>query len=78
MLYPNPNNGHFWLSMPGEQVVDRVLVFDQLGQLVYLREQPAFPQRIMLELKPGLYYVHIQAPSDTWRLPIIINPVNSR
>ena len=34
-VYPNPNKGQFYLSYNGEEKIDRVVIFDVLGRIVY-------------------------------------------
>ena len=69
-LYPNPNEGRFWLELPAELEIEaKIRVFDLMG-----REIPASPVthpdgRMLLDLSQqaaGTYWVKVQAGSQLW------------
>jgi hypothetical protein len=60
-LYPNPNNGRFFLDI-GDYTVQSVSVFDVSGRQI---STTSFQNKNIIEvsenLLPGIYFVHIQS-----------------
>lgn len=74
-LYPNPNNGQFYLDLSeiaGEEV--QLVMFDVLGKQVHASEFRAETQYDMelSELATGLYYLQVMTEKGHYRTKVII------
>ncbi|MBQ8223172.1 MAG: T9SS type A sorting domain-containing protein [Bacteroidales bacterium] len=69
-LYPNPNNGTFYIDL-GDDYYD-VKIFNSLGQLV--AEHNGLYGKVLLNnnLKSGLYFVRINAGNNTYVKKMVI------
>ncbi len=68
-LYPNPNDGSFFLDL---KQADQLEVYNNLGQLVYqkiISEPLAAPHHLVLDpsLSAGIYYLHVQYQNKVYR-----------
>ena len=75
-VIPNPNNGSFTVVIEGEQEALELLLYNSLGQVVYISsgkaEGSTFSQSINVQNLPaGLYYLNVQTPSNTWVKKVI-------
>lgn len=58
-LFPNPNNGNFFLTNPGNAGIRNIEVFNLRGMKVE-HEFQADSQSIRIEAIPGLYFIRVQ------------------
>ncbi len=77
-LYPNPNNGIFYLEGKGhiEQEVE-ILVLNSVGQRIHqtaaITEKKHFKQKIVLSgISSGVYIVYILMDGKYWSLPFTV------
>ncbi len=57
-IYPNPNNGVFFIK--SSEVLSELIVFDQMGKLISKIQKPDENQKFdYSQLSPGVYFVHI-------------------
>lgn len=72
-IYPNPSNGKF--TIEASQLMDKVLIYEVTGRIVYVQSQ-LNTNRIDLDLSkehPGVYYIELLGESGTFRNKIIVN-----
>lgn len=62
-LFPNPNNGSFYVMLPGADIANaRVRISDYMGRVIYAGERKVTGNKVhfdVTDLKPGVY--HLQA-----------------
>ena len=62
-VYPNPNDGRFYLELIGFEGVQQLEVVDMSGQMVYsksLNVHHAYLDQVDLSLSAGVYFVRVQ------------------
>lgn len=57
-VYPNPNNGNFYVENPGNSRV-MIRIFNNLGQIVYENNSALHEISIRLDDKPGMYFIQL-------------------
>ncbi len=76
-VYPNPNNGHFWV-IASSKILERsvwVGLYDLTGQVIQSqvlsasRPQAAFD---LPQIPEGLYYLQARTPSKTINIKVFI------
>ena len=70
-IYPNPNNGKFYITFENEVKLLNVYVYDVQGKLLYTQEMVdsngVKNQKLDLSsyyLSSGLYFVHVQTENN--------------
>ena len=59
-VYPNPNNGQFWIKIQDNVNCD-LSILNSLGQILYTRKNiPGDNAEINLNLNPGIYFCKLQ------------------
>lgn len=69
VLYPNPTNGNFVLKLPENEKSNSIRVIDQLGRIVYEKQNlsPGQNEIILPKLKAGMYQVLVQSSDSKKR-----------
>jgi hypothetical protein len=70
-IYPNPANKEIFVSASSGATIDKVSIFNQLGQNVLIQNQISIPLDIS-NLQPGVYIVEIVSGNLTVREKLII------
>lgn len=73
LVYPNPNQGHFYTLLPNENREVRLQVLDQAGRVVCERRATADGSPLewsLQDLSKGLYIVRMEAASGTTAVAI--------
>ncbi|MBK7753293.1 MAG: T9SS type A sorting domain-containing protein [Flavobacteriales bacterium] len=73
-LFPNPTNGESWIVNEGSTAIDRILMLNSMGQVIY-DERPTSTDRYTLDLSNaanGLYTVRISQGTNTTTLPVMV------
>ena len=58
MIYPNPNEGHFWIKKPSEVEIAELRVYDMLGR-EYHRVKTNQTEVNIPGLAGGMYFLEI-------------------
>ncbi|MCO5267820.1 MAG: T9SS type A sorting domain-containing protein [Brumimicrobium sp.] len=66
-IYPNPNNGTFYITANKEAVFE---LHDMNGKLVAVYDAKTYPQEVKLEVEPGMYFVREKESGETKKVII--------
>ncbi len=74
--FPNPGNGAFTLSYPGQRIAGELEIIDMAGRTVQLRRLPAWSQihRLDLDAVPGMYLCRFTWGQQRAMLRLILQP----
>lgn len=72
-LFPNPNNGQFYLQFEQLQQEGKVVVFDMLGRPVFTRQfERGKKVEVNTNLAAGVYRVQVQTASGVWGRKMVL------
>lgn len=74
-VYPNPNNGHFIITIGGTPTNGALVVVDALGQRVHHQPLAIGNRTLQLDLDhlaSGVYHIRIRSGSDMLNIPVMI------
>lgn len=69
-IYPNPNKGEFVISAP--KTINKIELFNTLGEKVYSRKINSTSARINAHFLPGVYVVHLSLLNTSLTQKLII------
>lgn len=75
-VYPNPNNGSFYLNLediginPGEKVVSKI--YSITGQMMYTTENVSTGKEFNYDLSPGIYFITIESDESVYMDKFIV------
>lgn len=76
-LYPNPNDGNFYIDIKDDSLIKNIEIFNSIGMKVFNAEIPTNLSKIEINLnfafEPGLYYIRLNYMDGYKSLPIILN-----
>jgi hypothetical protein len=75
-LYPNPNNGSFFINTNSTENPTEIIIYDIQGRQVYNKTYAPFSKNIKINLNaktPGIYIVKIKSENETLLKKIVIN-----
>lgn len=74
ILYPNPNEGNFTISLKNFEIVDQVsiAIFNIFGEMVYIDKMSTLQKVINIpEIQSGLYFVKLNSSNLNERIKLI-------
>ena len=71
-IFPNPNNGSFYVSLTNNDEITNIKVFDTTGKIIYLNNRFNGGEIVLPNAKQGLYYVVVTLKDKTITEKIII------
>lgn len=72
IIYPNPNNGAFYIDCSSVDENSLVHVYDVLGKLVYSSPLQNSPHFIQLDVKPGTYILQLFTGKGSAKQKLIV------
>jgi parallel beta-helix repeat protein len=73
LVYPNPNEGRFYVSLPASLTGGTVMVTDISGKMVYLGQLNSSHNEIKLpDVNAGIYFVKIEADGRSFMEKVVI------
>ncbi len=73
VIYPNPNDGNFYIDFGESDLNKQVNIYNMLGEIIYNENIQTDLVNISLDVKPGMYIVEITNGYQVVRKQIIIS-----
>ena len=74
-LYPNPNNGSFYLNLPKNKNYENISIFDLNGRIVFTQDISVQNTdiKLTLSLSKGIYFLQINNQQEIEKLRFIVH-----